>query len=180
MKTLNQIETRLTKITNRYKRKYIEEHSSKTPNNCVYNHIHFPRESSYLRTSPKETGISPRKITTLVVFQEPQAIRICTYGSSDVKTWNGNICDSETVSKPCAFFKCHKSFQDLEAEFKENIKNDKYVAKHYKDLATLQWVSSRRLNSLDGKPKHKWKDIYIIFIELSKQLILQIFNRFKR
>lgn len=164
MKKLIEIENRISKLKARNKRKYLSDNTSKLPHNCSFNHEYIPKPLSYGKEY--EFEIAPRKSNSLVIIQEDLPVKICMYGSDSSK-WNGDICDDETVSSPCPFFKPVHSEEELGKEYEENTLNNEYVYENYPEVAALQWI-------LDNEPI----EIYSIkqhFISL----YLFLFNWFK-
>lgn len=137
--------SRYLKLIDRYRHRYISDHRSKKPHNCLYNIEHTT--STYREDSlEKYVELAPRKSNTLIVINSDQAIRLCGYGSDDVKSWNGDICDSEEISKTCALFRPIKKDSDLNADFEDILKDDRATMEHYPDVANLQWVLESRFN----------------------------------
>ena len=82
---------------------------------------------------------SPRLNRTLVVIQPNDAIRLCTYGSENLTSWNGDIiCDNENVSRSCSWFVSKHDLDSITEEFKNLVADDKYVFEQYKDKQSLK------------------------------------------
>jgi len=146
MKTKTEIETRLLKLNNRYKHDFLTDKTSKYPENCKHNLYYTPNRLNYSH-SENDTKLSPRNTNSLVIFQEDEPIRICTYGSVNPDKWNGNICDSDDISSDCPYFSCKHSQEELNIQWEETIKNDEIVLDSYPDIAALQWVLNTRVYS---------------------------------
>lgn len=153
LKTPEEISARLLKLKDRYRNNYVKSHQKKLPENCVYNYIHEPLPL------PNVTNIEskhvPNRSVQLVIIQEEKPIRICTYGSSTPNTWNGDICDHETMSSSCEYFKAKTELKDLEAEFDSNMSDDALVLAKYPDIAALQWVLNDRVYKLKWNFKRR-------------------------
>jgi hypothetical protein len=121
----------------------------KLPHNCVYNY-NLENSLKLSGSIPQEFERSPRINQTLVVFQEHSPVRICTYGSQNLETWNGDIiCNDESVSKPCSWFNPKVSPEESADEFRKLVSDDSYVEKFYPDVAILQWVLEDRIYKHD-------------------------------
>ncbi len=142
MKSSNQISRRIQKLRFSYMKKYVKEGLHKHPHNCQYNHV-LRSDSRSLKSRFSNSNIAPRKQVTLLVLKEENSVRVCTYGL-DSKEWNGTICDSDSQSQGCPYFKPVRSESDLESDFYEKSKDDSYVKENYPDVAALQWVLERR------------------------------------
>lgn len=123
-------------------RAHIQKTQDRTHSNCVYNRVHFPSPLPY--SKPTEFELAPRNQVSLVIIQQEKPICICTFGSDKSETWNGDICDDDSVSQNCPKFIPLQSKEDAEAEFLENLRNDDFVLKTYPDIASLQWVLNQR------------------------------------
>ncbi len=142
MKSKLDVSIRLNKLIKRYRKRYIESHLDKTPDNCKYNyeHIGFTSES----TKSWDTAISPRVQTSLIVIYPQKPVRLCTYGSESPSDWSGTVCDNDDVSRPCSFFIPTASYESLSRQFDELMLDDKFVLENYPDVAALQWVHESR------------------------------------
>jgi hypothetical protein len=144
VKTLAEIQGRLEKLIGRYRRRYVQSRTDRLPENCRYNYQHV--DSRIAKNVEKEHVLAPRVSSTLVVIQSPAPVRLCTYNAIS-NNWNGTICDSEDVSRPCQFFRSKHPSIHYENEFDENMANDSWVMDKYPDVASLQWVLGvRRTN----------------------------------
>jgi hypothetical protein len=164
LKTQEDIESRLIKLSTRHKRLYIQSHTDKRPENCHYNLECTPKPLPYVRET--DTNISPRKSNSIVIIQEDAPVRVCTYGIEHPDKWNGNICDDESQSRKCPMFKPRQSVEILEEEFQDIIKDDEKTLVRYPDIAALQWVLSNRTHKLDLSFRH----LFSLLIHIVKRL----------
>lgn len=146
MKSKLEIENRLAKLESRYRRLFQQKHFEKTPHNCIFNLEHTPKKLPY--SSKIDENISrmsmPSRSSLLVVIQEDETTRICTYGSENPKEWNGNVCDDTSVSSTCPYFVNTNSIAEVNEKFDSLTKDDKLMIKNYPDMAALQWVLDTR------------------------------------
>ncbi len=142
MKTSEEIKKRLIKLTNRYRDVYVKRYTDRQPCNCIYNYLHNP--SPLLLSNSVENRYVPNRSIQLVVIQDEKPVRICTYGSEKPNAWNGDICDSDSVSKECPYFSPIREKEELSLEYDSHLKDDKYVLEHHPDIAALQWVLNDR------------------------------------
>ena len=165
MKTKEEIHTRLLKLRTRYEYKYISSTQEKTPHNCCYNLEVKPSEAE--PTLDKEYPIAPRIVSTLVVIQPQVPVRLCMYGSDDPGSWNGDICDSEEISRPCRYFTPRVTTLEAKQEFTNLLMQDSYVLQEYPDLAALQWVINDRVYAINVNVMQKlfmvWERIRCLF-----------------
>lgn len=163
MKNQIEIERRLVKLRNRHKKKYVEKHTSKTPENCKYNYLHHLNTLKYS---------SDDNETIEVNIQPDKDIRICTFGSDKPEKWNGDICDSVEVSGKCPFFCPRTNEESLSEEFDTLIQDDEYTIDNYSDVAALQWVLNVRVHSV------KHRNFIIYYLMWIYQIIIQkVFRR---
>jgi hypothetical protein len=167
MKSKDQIESRLVKLVKRHKSRYIANRLDKLPQNCFYNIVHAPGEDFSIKSSPDEI-LAPRSSISLVVMTVPSSVRLCTYGSSSPKTWNGDICDSESTSRECPMFKPRVSEISLESEFDSIISDDKVTIQLYPDIAALQWTLNDRYHLF---PSGVWPSIKRYVAALASSLL---------
>jgi hypothetical protein len=141
MKTQSEIEKRLEKLRARYRRKYVQDNSGRHHQNCVHNYEHKPA-GKFKYSKSHDVALSPRKQTTLLVLNEDQPVRICTYGSQGPQagSWNGDVCDNDEKSSACPYFAASQTEEEAGAEFDELMKDVEYVFDNYRDVAALQWV----------------------------------------
>lgn len=141
MKTQPEIEKRLEKLRARYRRKYVQDNAGRHHQNCVHNYEHKPA-GKFKYSKSHDVAMSPRKQTTLVVLNEDQPVRICTYGSQGPRAdeWNGDVCDGDEKSSECPWFRASQTEEEAGAEFDELMKDVEYVFDNYRDVAALQWV----------------------------------------
>lgn len=185
MKSPEDIEHRLKKLVDRYKHKYISNAQRKLPSNCLYNRLHVPTGTAKSDSSKLwESSLSPRRQVTLVVLQPERPVGLCTYGSENPETWNGDLCDDESISGPCTKFEPISSKDELTSAFNSLLKDDETVLETYPDIAALQWVldsrvwewnlddSEMEINSLRSKLSESLKRI----LETEKRL-LEVQNR---
>lgn len=142
LKTLEETQKRLIKLTNRYRDLYVKNHTDKLPCNCVHNYLHSPKPLPF--SNSIENQHVPNRSIQLVVIQEEKPVRICTYGSEKPTVWNGDICDSEAISQECPYFTPIKERSELIQEYDSHLEDDKHVLEHYPDVAALQWVLNDR------------------------------------
>lgn len=143
VKSEDDIARRLQNLVTRHQRLYIQERQDKLPHNCLHNYLHTP--TTQLKASKStNTPLAPRKQVTLIVIQPEMPIRLCTYGSNDPSTWNGDICDSEAQSRPCPYFTAKVSEANAAQEFREILEDDSETHTKYLDVATLQWALNTR------------------------------------
>jgi len=105
--------------------------------------------------------LAPRQSKTLVVLQEESPIYLCLLGSEDSATWSGDICD-DTVAASCKHFNPRIPAEDVVEEFKELLKDDRYVYDNYLDIATLQWVLGDRIFQYDLS----WFGRFVMWIKI--------------
>lgn len=146
MKSESKILSRLKKLRITYAKIHISTSQDKLPHNCSYNY-NFDQNLELSHKIPMEFERAPRINRTLVVFNDHKPIKICTYGSENSTTWNGDkICDNESVSKPCPWFRPKISLEEAANEFQNLVSDDSYVEKTYPDIAILQWVLDDRIH----------------------------------
>jgi hypothetical protein len=148
VKSQDEIEKRLRKLRLRYAHKYMQQSQERRHCNCKYNEAHYPRKLPYTRTQATELPLAPRDQVTLVVLQEEKPVRLCMFNADDSSKWQGNVCDSDDVSKSCPMFKPRVSPDAAKEEFLELVGNDEYVFDNYRDVATLQWVLGERVHEV--------------------------------
>ncbi len=149
MKTESVIRKRAERLRDRYLRRHVQKSQERRHQNCVHNREITPRALPYSRSDLRtELDLSPRVVTTLVVIQEERPVRVCTYGSEDPSTWNGDVCDSDSTSFPCKFFRPLQTPEAAAEQFMESLLDDKHVFDNYRDLAALQWVLGDRRPTL--------------------------------
>ncbi len=100
---------------------------------------------TYAVSKNVDVPISPRKQTTLLVIQDDSPIHLCMYGSDDMTTWSGDICNDDSVARSCKYFKPLVSPDQARSDFLETLSDDKYTHDNYRDIATLQWVLNDRV-----------------------------------
>jgi hypothetical protein len=142
MKSSGQIRRRIEKLRFSYFKKYVKENTDKLPHNCSHNFL-LRSDSRSLKSRFINTPIIPAKQVTLLIYQEENEIRVCSYGKGS-KEWNGVICDSVDKSKSCPYFSNIRSKSDIELDFSEKMNDDNYVRNNYPDIASLQWVLENR------------------------------------
>lgn len=148
MKSKSIIERRLRTLRLRYLKKYIALSQDRIPQNCIYNILHTPTErpkTSQFKAFDEDEMTSCRN-ATLIVIQPDLPIRICTYGSEIPEKWNGDICDTDDVSKGCKYFHPCITVEEAEKEFLSKLVDDEYVYENYPDVAALQWVLEDRVH----------------------------------
>ena len=143
MKSHNQILKRLKKLRLVYAKQYIEESQKRIHHNCEHNCEQEPLNVG--SSDIVEFEITPRQVTSLVIIQDPAPIRICMYGSEDIETWPGSICDNDDISSNCKWFKPRISASEAKEEFLLLLGDDEYVLNNYKDFAALQWAINDRI-----------------------------------
>lgn len=144
MKLEGDIINRLRKLKSRYLLRYLSKTQARVYHNCRHNKQHHPKMLTYGRSEP-ELNISPRKTNSLVVIRTAEVAHICTYGMSD-EGWTGDLCDSKTDLAPhCKWFTPVVAADEVEREFEQLLKDDKYVLQHFPDIAALQWVTGKRI-----------------------------------
>ncbi len=144
MKSQDEILRRLNKLRSRYLRKHCLLARGKKPDNCVFNHEHTPQPRK--AEIPAEFERAPRTVTSLVVIQPDQKIRLCMYGADNPAEWPGDICDSDEMAQGCRFFQSKSTEAETIGEFNALMADDKYVYDNYKDIAALQWVIDHRIH----------------------------------
>jgi len=159
VKNIETIVKRLRKLRIRHLRKYLSASQSRIPENCVYNHkINVKQTNSHLYSNDSFLGINddrlvvPTKKTSVVILNNDDNDDfpcVCLYGCKDPSIWEGELCYTIDKSSTCNWFKPTKSINVAENEFDELMKDDEYVNKHYKDIASLQWVIEDRIYKYD-------------------------------
>ncbi len=151
MKNIETIIKRLRKLRIRYLRKYLLISQNRIPKNCIYNHEittistkHNNYGSSF--SINDERPVADTKTTMVVVLNDKEEFPcVCIYGCEDPSVWEGELCYTVDKAATCDFFKPIHSFNIIENEFNELMKDDEYVRKHYSDIAALQWVIEDRI-----------------------------------
>lgn len=144
MRSREDTEHRLKKLTDRYKNKFVSERLKRKHTNCSHNYLHVPDQKG-VSTKSWESSLAPRKQVTLVVIQPESPIGICLFGSNKPNLWNGDVCDDDSVSESCPNYDPLNSKEALEQEFDDNLKNDEWTLSTYPDIAALQWVLNTRV-----------------------------------
>lgn len=180
MKTQAQIESRLRKLRFRYLRKFLVESQKRVHRNCVFNSIELP--ANHIRkTEYTNVKISPRKQITLLVIQPDKPVSYCTFNSPNNHEWNGIICDNDSISEKCKYFKPIVSLQESRKSFDLLIENDEYVLNNFKDVASLQWILEERASSMKISRGEKFSLIltsyFILFLNFFHILRLRVSNR---
>lgn len=148
MKSKNEIYRRLEKLTARYRHRYVESTQVKSPLNCHYNIEHI--QKTVRESKIWDKAVSPRIQSTLIVLNNQESVRICSYGSDDSSKWTGQICDSEEISSPCPYFKPKVTKEEAFREFSEILGDDQKTLALYPDVANIQWVLDDRYSLRKG------------------------------
>lgn len=148
MKSKEAISKRLNRLRLRYAKQYIKQSQERCHTNCVFNHEQAPLNKLQYKKTPEtfESSLSPRRNVTLLVLQEHDSVHFCTYGSEDPSTWNGLICDDDSISRSCKVFRPKVTSKEAREEFIRLLSDDAFVLEHYRDIATLQWVLENRIH----------------------------------
>jgi hypothetical protein len=109
----------------------------------------------------------PRTVTSLVVIQPDQKIRLCMYGSENPSEWPGNVCDTVETARECKLFQPRVSEKDAVKEFNDLMADDAWVYEHHKDIAALQWVLEERVHKIDLSA---WDNLLLWFDGLMRRL----------
>jgi len=166
VKTKDDIEKRLRKLRLRYAHKYVQHSQERRHCNCLYNEAHQPSSVPYTRTQSEERDVAPRHQVTLVVVRPEEPVRLCMYGAEDAAKWEGNVCDTDEVSRSCPMFRPRVSAAEAKDEFLESVADDELVFEKYRDVATLQWVLGERVHEI---PLTWWDRLTLWFrVQLSK------------
>jgi hypothetical protein len=153
MRSQEDVEHRLRKLTDRYRAKLVASFQRKAHRNCLYNQLHTPTPRSKADSSKAwESSLAPRHQVTLIVIQPDRPIGICMHGSERADTWNGDTCDDDETAEACPKFRAIQTREGAEAEFSERLKDDEHVLAEYPDIAALQWALDARVWSLPPDP----------------------------
>lgn len=153
MKTPVEIEKRLASLYHKYENLYVKENLRHSPDNCVFNLTHYA--APLIPRSPDlEKKLAPRKqVTLLVIENSPQSVRLCTFGSEDPETWNGDMCDTDEHAQACPWFTPSETETQLREQFRELMLDDEYVFANYKDVMALQWATGHRIDWAHEEPE---------------------------
>lgn len=164
MKTHEEIEKRLFSLYHKYENLYVKDNLRPSPDNCSHNLLHTPA-TLIPRPRDLEMKLAPRKQTTLVVIDgPPRPIRICTYGSDNPESWNGDICDTEEHASQCPYFTPAESAEDLRERFRVLMADDEFVFENYKDVMALQWATGHRIQwALENSTPESSPAFYVVW-----------------
>jgi len=187
VKTESEILRRLEKLHRRYLGQYIKKSQQRTHINCKYNIIHrsptnkstrvsglkrhlpvIGREEDSVFLSP-ERQISDCHNYIDIESNELDSIRLCGHGIENNLIWNGDICDTDSISKSCKLFSPKVSVDEARDKFGELMSDDKYVYEHYRDIATLQWILKNRINNIFSLITIIYVWFLMLLIKLKKQ-----------
>jgi hypothetical protein len=143
------IKRRLRKLRLRYLRQYLQGIRGKCYLNCKYNYEHIPSpipQKPGIYTAGIDAKLVPRKQMTMVVMRDEQeTIRLCTYGVEKPSSWSGDFCISDDTAKTCPHFDPKVTEESAIIKFNEAMADDEFVLNNMNDLAILQWVLDMRV-----------------------------------
>lgn len=134
MRSYAEIKKKLRNLRYRYLKRYLEEHLSVQPANCVYN-----------REYASEMG----------------PVRLCMLGAKDPENWPGNLCDTKECAQTCPFFQNKYEKKKLKEDFVRKLQDPNILYTKYRDLAMLQWALEEDI--LEDVPLTWWQRLKLWF-----------------
>jgi len=157
MRSEQEIEKRIQKLTNRYVQNHVKENLNKSPGNCVYSQLY--ENDEYTQSESYDVAYSKTKSTTLLVVNSVDSSYICTYGENGNR-WNGIICDENVCKKCKKFLSKSISKQDME----QLMNDDDYLNENHRDIVELRWA-------LGEKPQPELSFISLLMISIYSMFV---------
>ena len=126
-------------------KQHVGKSQARCHRNCQYNVEHSP-EAQGRDPNVVELSLAPREVTTTLVLERDEAVRLCMYGAEDPGQWPGDVCDDDDTARRCKWFKPKMAADAAQAEFEGLLADDEWVYENHRDMAALQWALGDRIH----------------------------------
>jgi len=105
---------------------------AKLPHNCTHNHRHplDLRKKVRLEPNPSYNSISEANST----------VGLCMYGSENIQTWSGNICEEPSDAKGCPMYQSKHTKEAVIKAFTQDLEDSVWLKANMPELDVLLWV----------------------------------------
>ena len=161
MRPINEIEDRIRGLFFEELRLRGAEAEKRLPARCIYNKQN-PLDSRSLHEG--EPNDYHNRITTEPWTASTRTIGLCMYGSKDIETWPGNLCEDAIDAQRCPLFTPLQSKAEILAEFMSDISNVAYKSASVPipitggGSAAAYWLMGRKWTQTDPQVKMSIKD----------------------